>query len=136
MLKKLLFVLFAFPVLAFCSAPKENRLLYRLWNDMKTANMYDLGKFTSNNFQSAHTDGARNKTQELQLIANLNMTGYTLSNIKHTKTHNTLIFTYVATTTETINDIIITSSSERLSVFQKHDGKWFWIAHASLVSLQ
>jgi hypothetical protein len=133
MLKKLLLIALALPMLAFCSSSKEDRLLYRLWNDMQTSNMYDLGKFTSKHFQSAHYDGARNKAQELQLIANLHMTGFVLSNIKHTKTHDTIIFTYVATTTETINDQTVTSSAERLSVFQKHDGKWFWIAHANLV---
>jgi hypothetical protein len=134
MLKKLLFVALAFPVLAFCSSSKENRLLYRLWNDMQTSSMHDLGKFTSKHFQSAHYDGARNKAQELQLIANLHMTEFALSDIRHTRTHDTVIFTYVATTTETINDQPITASAERLSVFQKHDGKWFWIAHANLVA--
>ena len=133
MLKKVLFFVLALPTLAFCSSTKENRLLYRLWNDMKTTNMYDLGKFTSKHFQSAHYDGARNKSQELQLIANLHMTDYTLSDIKRTKSHNVLIFTYFATTTETINDYPITSTSERISVFQKHKGSWRWIAHANLV---
>jgi hypothetical protein len=135
MLRKLFFIALALPALAFCSSSKENRLLYRLWNDFKTANLYDLGKFTSKEFQSVHTDGASNKTQELQLIAGLNMTDYTLSEIKHTKTHNVIIFTYKATTTETINGNQITSTSERMSVFQKHGDSWHWIAHASLVPL-
>jgi hypothetical protein len=136
MLKKLLFVALALPMLAFCSQSKENKLLYRLWNDFKTANLYDLNKFTSDEFQSAHSDGARNKTQELQLIAGLNMTGYTLSQIKHTETHGVIIFTYMATTTETINNVTQTSTAERLSVFQKHGKKWLWIANASLAPVE
>lgn len=131
MLKKLFFVALALPALAFCSS-KEDRLLYRLWNDFKTTNMNDLNKFTSNAFQSVHSDGARNKTQELDLIAHLNMTDYTLTHIKHTQTHGVLIFTYVVTTTETINNATHTSTSERMSVFQKNGKKWVWIAHASL----
>jgi hypothetical protein len=132
MLKKLFFVALALPVFAFCSSSKENRLLYRLWNDFKTANLYDLNNFASRSLQSVHSDGARNKTQELQLIAGLHMTGYTLTEIKRTKTHRVLIFTYIATTTETINDATITSTSERMSVFQRIGKRWFWIAHASL----
>ena len=131
MLKKLFFVALALPALAFCS-PKENRVLYRLWNDFKTTNMNDLNTFTSNEFQSAHSDGARNKTEELDLVAHLNITDYTLTNIKRTQTHGLLIFTYVSTTTETINNVSITSTSERMSVFQKHGKKWVWVAHASL----
>ena len=133
MLKKLFLLALALPTLAFCYPVREPRLLHRLWNDMKTTNMHDLGKFTSKHFQSAHYDGARNKTQELQLIANLHMTDYELSDIKCTKSHNVLIFTYLATTTETINEYPITATSERISVFQKHKGSWRWIAHANLV---
>ena len=135
MLKKFFLLALALPALAFCSASKDNRLLYRLWNDFLTANMYDLNKFTSKEFQSVHTDGALNKTQELQLVANLNMTSYTLSSIKHTKTHGVLIFTYMAATTETINGTPITATSERISVFQKKGNSWYWIAHANLVPL-
>ena len=132
MLKKLFFIALALPTLAFCSVARDNRLLYRLWNDFLTANVYDLNKFTSKEFQSAHIDGARNKTQELQLIANLNMTNYSLAQIKQTKTHDVRIFTYMATTTETVGGSPVTVTSERISVFQKHGNSWFWIAHANL----
>ena len=135
MLKKMFFLVLAFPTLAFCSSTKDNKLLYRLWNDFKTANIYDLNKFTSREFQSVHTDGALNKSQELTLVAGLNMTNYTLSQITRTKTHNVIVFTYQATTTETINGTPITSTTERISVFEKHGNSWYWIAHANLVPL-
>ena len=135
MLKKLFFLVLALPTMAFCSSTKENKLLYRLWNDFKTANIYDLNKFTSRAFQSVHTDGALNKSQELVLVAGLNMTSYTLSQIKRTKAHNVIIFTYLAATTETINGTPITATMERISVFEKHGGSWYWVAHANLVPL-
>ena len=136
MLKKLLLVLLVLPALSFAGEnAKGYMLLNRLWKDMQAGNIKTIKNYTSEKFQSVHQDGARNRAQELKLIANLHLTAYQLTDVKITKDHNVFIISYVANATETINNVPITATSPRLTVFEKHEGKWKWVANANLVAL-
>lgn len=133
MLKKLLFVLVAIPVFAFADSSTGEKLLNRLWKDFKEGNVKKIKEYTSAKFQSVHYDGARDRKGELQLIANLHLQSYTLTDKKFTREHNVLIITYTANVVEMINNQPVSKQAPRMSIFEKIDGKWKWIAHASLV---
>lgn len=132
MLKKFFFFVLFLPIFAFADAPKEQRLLNRLWNDMKEGHVKAIKKYTCEDFQSLHFDGARNRCQELYLISNLHMQSYSLTNVVVTKGHNLLIFSYIATVQELIGGQPIVGSAPRLTIFEKVDGKWKWVSHASV----
>ena len=132
MVKKFLFLILFLPVFVFADGSKGEKLLDRLWKDMKEGNVKAIKKYTSFDFQSVHYDGARDRHGELQLIANLHLQAYSLTSIKVTEEKNVLIITYLAQVQEMINGQPVTSTSPRLSAFEKVKGKWKWIAHASL----
>jgi len=132
MWKKLLCVLMVLPALAFAGEIKDHKVLYRLWNDMKEANVKAIKKYTSPSFQAVRYNGAQNRAQELQIIANLHMTGYTLTNIVVTKNRHVLVFTYNAATTETVSGQVMSDTpTQRITVFERKEGKWIWVSHAS-----
>ena len=132
MLKNILFILLFVPAVIFAKSTTGEKLLNRLWSDMKNGNVECIKKYTSPKFQSVHYDGARTRCQELTLIANLHMTSYVLSEVKITKTEDLLIISYFANVTETINSVPSTTNTPRLTVFQKIHDKWKWVGHASL----
>jgi hypothetical protein len=136
MLKKLLFIFLFLPLFAFADTSKGEKLLNRLWKDMKEGNVKAIKKYTSPKFQAVHYDGARNRCQELQLIANLHMQFYSLSDIKITKEHNVYIISYFAEVDELINGQPVSRTTPRLTIFEKVDDHWKWVAHASLVQPQ
>jgi hypothetical protein len=132
MLRKFLLIILFLPVFAFADGSKGEKLLNHLWKDMKEGNVRSIKKYTSPEFQSVHYDGARDRSEELQLIANLHLQSYSLTSIKITEERNVLIITYLAQVQEMINGQPVASTSPRLSAFEKVKGKWKWIAHASL----
>jgi hypothetical protein len=132
MLKNVFFVLMFLPVLIFADTSKGEKLLNRFWRDMKEGRVEAIKKYTSPKFQSVHYDGARTKAQELNLIANLHMTSYALTQVKITKEHNVFIISYFAQVTETINGLPITSNTPRLTIFKDIHDSWKLVAHANL----
>jgi hypothetical protein len=134
MLKKFLFVLLFLPIFAFADCSKGEKLLNHLWKDMKEGNVKAIKKYTSPKFQSVHWFGAEDRCGELKLIANLNIQSYALTDVKIKEEHNVIIITYFATVQETVGGGPVSIKAPRLTIFEKVDGKWKWIAHASLVT--
>jgi hypothetical protein len=136
MLKTVVFFLMFLPALIFAENSAEHskgeKLLNRFWKDMKEGHVKAIKKYTSPQFQSEHWNGACNRAQELNLIANLNLTSYSLSSVKITEEHNVLIISYLAEVNETINNQVINSTSPRLTIFEKVHDKWKLVAHANL----
>lgn len=133
MLKNFLFVLMFLPALVFADSSKGEKLLNRFWSDMKAGKVEKIKGYTSEKFQSVHYDGARNRHQELDLIANLHLTSYILSQIKITQPENdTYTITYFAQVTETIGGQPVTSNTPRMTTFQKIHDNWKLISHANL----
>ncbi|MDD3628038.1 MAG: hypothetical protein PHV06_12060, partial [bacterium] len=60
-------------------------LVKKFWADMKTCNTDSIDEYMSPEFQSIHEDGSRNKEEQLELIKNLKLGEYTLSNFKVTE---------------------------------------------------
>lgn len=138
MFKKILFALMLLPIIAFADCSKEayikgEKLLNRLWKDMKECHIKAIKNYSSKHFQSIHRDGVRNLWQELNLIKNLHIAEYTLSNISISKEHNVFIITYVATVLKDGEEMPIRAN--RMTTFEKVDGHWKWTSHANFERL-
>ena len=108
-------------------------LVRQLWNDFKTNDREILGKWLDEGFQSVHEDGYRNRDQELELLVNLNLGEYELSDFNSTQSGNILVVTYFVSVYETIEGKLMpTDPAARMSVFKFKDNAWKWIAHANL----
>lgn len=101
---------------------------------MKNNQTEQAASFLAPQFQSIHTDGiARNKAQEVELIKNLNMKSYHLTNFKFSQNGNTMVVTYFDKGAEEIdNNSIDPTKAGRMAVLQKQNGKWVIIAYANL----
>lgn len=122
---------------ASTSHNEGERLEKQIWADMKALNMKEIEKKLAPEFQSIHLDGQRNRASELELIKNLHLGNYTISNLKSTEQGDTLIVTYQISVEETIDKRHLThKASPRLSVWKRNrNNEWQWIAHANLISL-
>ena len=113
------------------------KLVRQLWADMKARNMPAIEKTIAMGFQSVHTDGARDREEQIKLIQSLNMSKYTLNNIKVTQNGPVIVVTYFVSVAETIDGKrLSTKPDPRLSVFIKNDKGWQWISHVNLKSLK
>ncbi len=111
----------------------------KMWEDMKEGNLKAVNEQIAPYFQSIHEDGARDKSQEMTLIKNLNLGNYKLSKFQVTEGEDdTIIVTYWVSVGETIDDERLSKAPEaRLSVWQKNGGDtWQWIVHANLNPLK
>ena len=146
-MKKFLLNLIAISVVLFISncskLPKQpvkeiqsvdgEKLVRQLWSDFKRNNREVFENWIADGFQSIHQDGSRNKAEQITLLMNLNLGDYTLSNFKTTQNENIVIVTYTVSVHETIDGKVLpTAPAQRLSIFQKIDNDWKWIAHANL----
>ncbi len=105
----------------------------KIWADMKDKNEAAVADQMADGFQSLHQDGARDKAGELELIKKLNLSSYTLNDIKVTINGNAMIVSYKITTDETIDRARIQAKdAPRLSVWQKTPTGWKWIAHTNI----
>jgi uncharacterized protein DUF4440 len=118
------------------SAPQGSegeKLVRQLFSDMKAKNTAALEKWLAPGFQSLHEDGARNREEEMKLLKGLNLSDYTLSNFKVTQNGPVLIVTYSFSGEETVGGKRLSKRpSLRLTIFQKTDSGWQWLAHANL----
>jgi hypothetical protein len=112
-------------------------LVRKLWNDFKTQNISALEKKIAPGFQSIHEDGARDAKAELNLLKELNLDEYTLSNFEVTQVGPAIIVSYFVSVEETIEGKrLSTKPAARLTIFLKTDSDWEWIAHANLNPLK
>ena len=109
------------------------KLVRQLWSDFKRNNREVFENWIADGFQSVHQDGSRNKAEQITLLMNLNLGDYTLSNFKTTQNENVVIVSYTVSVHEMIDgNALPTAPAQRLSIFQKIDNDWKWIAHANL----
>ena len=112
------------------------RLEKELWADMKAFNIKSLEHKIAPEFQSIHLDGPRNRVGELELIKNLHLGNYNISNFKSSQLGDTIVVTYTLSVDETIDERRLSRKpSPRMSVWKKKGNEWQWIAHANLISL-
>ena len=144
---KLFFILvmfiFSFNLFAFSETVKDEEiasigkeLVLQLWVDMKANNWEGLQKQIAPGFQSIHQDGARDDKVQIELIKGLNLSEYTIDNIKVTMEGQVIIVTYQVNVEETIAGNRIQKVAMRLSAWLKSEDGWKWIIHANLVPLK
>ncbi len=104
---------------------------------MQEQNITEVEKTISPGFQSVHQDGARNRDQEIELIKELNLGQYNLSDFTVTQNGPVIVTTNLVSADETIDgEHLSGGTAPRLDVFLKTDSGWQWIAHANLTSLE
>jgi hypothetical protein len=120
-----------FPLIAETSLGEK--LETQMWDYMKHQNFSGVENHIAEQFQSIHTFGALTRTAEIELIKNLYLGSYEISNVKVTENGDTLVVTYLISVKEKIeNKQLSATPAPRMSVWQKIDGEWKWIAHANL----
>jgi len=123
----------AFPLRAEEPCDTGKRLVLQLFDDMKSGNIERLESMLPEGFQSIHQDGARNRSDEIKLLKNLEMGPVSLSDITVTKNGNILVVTYNVSAEETIGGKRLSGTpAPRMSVFQETPEGWKWVAHANL----
>ena len=109
------------------------KLETEMWEDMKHQNFKAVESRIADNFQSVHSFGALTRAGEIELIKTLYLGAYEISDLKVTENGDTLVVTYLISVKEKIeNKQLSPKPAPRLSVWQKNNGKWQWIAHANL----
>ena len=113
------------------------KLIRDLWAAIKAQNWAEVEIKIAINFQSVHQDGSRNRQQEIELIKKLDLGDYELSDFKVSRMDSTLIISYMVSVAERIDGIVLSEkTAARLSIMQKIDNKWLWVAHANLIPLK
>lgn len=95
-----------------------------------------LDKYLAPGFQSVHDFGASDKAHELELMKNLKLTGFELSDFRTTRTGSTLVVTYrVKAHKEVLKSKKMTSRpAMRMTIFTKTDSCWLMTGHANLAA--
>ncbi len=105
----------------------------KLWADFAKPDLAALDQFVAPGFQSLHEDGARDWPQERQLVAELKLTPYVLSDYKVTRAGDVLLVTYQCQVGETITDAHLAKiATPRLDVFQQTNGEWKLLTHVNV----
>lgn len=114
------------------------KLVRQLFTEVKAGNMEAIGKMTAQGFQSIHEDGARDRTEELELIKGINLGEFTMTDLQVTRNGPVITATYFISVEETIKGqrLPATKPAARLSAWLKTDSGWKWIIHANLRSLK
>lgn len=121
----------SFPL--FAEPSLGEKLETQMWEDMKHQNWTAVEDKIATKFQSIHTFGALTRQGEIDLIKDLYLGTYDISNVLVTENGDTLVVTYLISVKEKIEDKVLSAKpAPRMSVWQKINGKWQWIAHANL----
>jgi len=112
------------------------KLVTELFAALEAKNWDKLENMIHPAFQSVHHDGARNKSQEIQLLKRLDLGNYQLSKFKITMSDTILVVSYIVSAEELIDGkLTLSEPSCRLSVFHKTDDGWKWVSHASFIKI-
>lgn len=113
------------------------RLEVRIWDDIKEKRIATIESKIAPGFISVHSDGARNREEELELIKGLNLDSYRLTDFTVTREGPTMIVSYTVSVEETIEGKRLSKEpAARLSVWLMTAKGWQWIAHANLKPLK
>ena len=109
------------------------KLETQMWEDMKHANYKAIEEKIAKEFRSVHTFGALTREAEIELIKELYLGSYEISDLKVTENQDTIVVTYLISVREKIeNHQLSQKPAPRMSVWKKNNGEWQWIAHANL----
>ena len=123
----------ALPAVVQAGTPLGAKLADRIFAGIKSKDWAGLEKFMSPNFQSVHTDGARDKAGELALLKKLDLGPYKLSDFQITRQGKVLVVSYKVSVKENLpTGTTSTTPAARLSIFIETPQGWKWLAHANL----
>lgn len=129
----LLFCLFLLPsFLVAGDYELGSKLTHRLWNDIKKHHIHAIKQYISPAFQESipSLQLRRSAKQEIEVIKQLQILQYSIHSIRTKRQGNALIVTYfIGTTTLENNQTVFSSPSVRLTVWEKVNGLWVWVAH-------
>lgn len=112
-------------------------LVRELWKDMAEENWKKIEKSMAPEFQSVHEDIARNAAEQMELLKDLQLGDYELSDFNVTQTETFVLITYRVMTEERIAGMDLPArATMRLSAWVKSPDGWQWIAHANLNPLR
>jgi hypothetical protein len=114
---------------------KGTTLLKHYWEDRATGNVAHASTYMDRHFQSIYYFGALDKSGELNVIQNLNLTNYSLSRMVETRHDDLMILTYIAFVDETLNGQEIQHQESPCMTIWKHiDGRWKLMSHSELTT--
>lgn len=113
------------------------KIIENWFSAMKNHDLDQAGHYLAPQFVSIHTDGlVRNKAGELELIKNLQMKSYDLTDFKFSQSGNIIVVTYKDKGQEMIDKLSINSQAAgRMAVLQKQGKAWLIVAYANLDTL-
>jgi len=115
----------------------EGERLYRqLLAEITACNWPAVEAMFASGFQSVHSDGARDRATEIQMIKNEKIGKCTVSDFKVTQADDCLVVTNMLAVEETIDGKRLPAKSfARLSVWKQIQGNWQMITIANLRAL-
>jgi hypothetical protein len=117
-------------------AAEGERLYRKLLSEISACNWPAVEAMFAPGFQSVHSDGARDRATEIQMIKNEKIGKCTVSDFKVTQADDCLVVTNMLAVEETIDGKRLPAKSfARLSVWQQNQGTWQMISIANLRSL-
>lgn len=117
-------------------ASEGEKLVRRLWSDIKEKNLAAVEAMIAPGFQSLHQDGARDRDAEIELLKGLDIGRISLGDFRDSQAGPVLIVTYTLAAEETIGGKRLSRTKAwRMSVFLKEGERWLWVAHANMVPL-
>jgi Domain of unknown function (DUF4440) len=113
-------------------ASEGEKMERQMWADFKAKDWGAVERKIADGFQSIHPDGPRDRAGEIELIKNLNLGEFELSNFKSTVNGDNIVVTYMVAVHESIDqERLQAKATPRLSVWKKGTHGWQWICHAN-----
>ncbi|MFP8881074.1 MAG: nuclear transport factor 2 family protein [Myxococcota bacterium] len=113
------------------------KLIREFFADTKSRDLPAIEKTLAEGFQSVHTDGARDRAGELEIIRNIKLGAHTLANFKTTRNGPVMVVTFEVNAPSEIlgGKRVGEGSYERLAVWLETGSGWQLIAYANLAPL-
>lgn len=119
------------------SVPLGESLERSMWKAMAGRDLAAVEAMLAPGFLSIHEDGARDRSQELSLIANLDLGPYELTEFREAREGASIVVCYFVETSETLDgERIPKRKSARSSVWLMTPHGWQWVHHANLNPMQ
>ena len=120
------------------ASPSLGETLERsMWKAMASRDLKAVESMLAPGFLSIHEDGARDRTEEISLIAGLNLGPYELTEFRETREGGSIVVCYFVETAETLDgERIPKRKYARSSVWTMTPNGWQWIHHANLNPMQ
>lgn len=107
------------------------KLVRGIFENTSNSNISYLESLVSKEFQAIHDSELRNRETLLQSLEKVSLGSYSLEKFKTTGTEKTLVVSYTVKADETLWGKPSDEPEVQLSVFEKTDSGWKWIAQSS-----